>query len=329
MSFSFSARIIASKKAPRERTRTITSPGRMRRSRPAETSKTRSAPFGASQALIVAAMRRAAITAGSAPLVSSSGMRQSSRSGVFVAPIGGQTSIRPGRSSRSAWCGGGGASSPVRPRQARSAAKTASTPSRTFGAERNETDSGTAAKASSRLFVAPREPAAHRREHMRRGALEGEDRLLLVADGEEGALGAARAFAGQKLLAELGEDRPLRRRGVLRLVDQEVLQRSVELVEHPGGVGALEQRARAGDEIVVVEQAARAFQRRVAFDRRLGDAIERDAALERLGAAQPVAQRDEPLLFGGEALRQGGQAFGENVGDEALFLAAARLAVLW
>ena len=148
MSFSFSARIIASKKAPRERTRTITSPGRMRRSLPAETSKTRSAAFGASQALTVAAMRRAAITAGSAPLVSSTGMRQSSRSGALVAPIGGQTSITPGRSSRNAWCGGGGASSPVRPRQARSAAKTASTPLRTFGAERNETDSGTAAKAS-------------------------------------------------------------------------------------------------------------------------------------------------------------------------------------
>ena len=147
-----------------------------------------------------------------------------------------------------------------------------------------------------RLAMTDFQPAAHGGEHMRRGALEGEDRLLLVADGEDragpGAGAGARARAGKEFLSEPGKDSPLRGRSVLRLVDQQVFERSIELVEHPGGVGALEQRAGTGDEVVEVEPAARALERRVAPQHGFADVVKRNAALEGLDAAQLVAQPD-------------------------------------
>ena len=249
MSRSFSARIIASKNGPRERTRISTSPVATRRSAPASTSNTRSLAFSPVQSLIAEAMRRAATAAGSSARSASTGGFQSAGSCGFSALIGGQTSMQPGRARRNASWGGGGPSSPVKPRQASSAANTASTPARTIGAERNDTDSGTSAKAS---------PASSWRRCSRRriaenmcGAAPWNEKIdCFSSPTAKTVRGAARrALAGEELLAQLGEDRPLRRRSVLRLVDQQMLERRVELVEHPGGVGALDQprgRGRSG-----------------------------------------------------------------------------------
>ena len=49
---------------------------------------------------------------------------------------------------------------------------------------------------------------------------------------------------------------PLRRRGVLHLVEQQVVEAAVELVEHPGGAGIDQQLRGAADQVVVVHQAA-------------------------------------------------------------------------
>src|SRR5271154_4993595 len=46
------------------------------------------------------------------------------------------------------------------------------------------------------------EGALHFGEHLRRGALESEDRLLLVADRKHGAVRGARPGAGEKLGAQ-------------------------------------------------------------------------------------------------------------------------------
>ena len=92
-------------------------------------------------------------------------------------------------------------------------------------------------------------------EHQRRRALEGEDRLLLVADDEEAARCRARAGSGGEIVGELVEDLPLRLARVLRLVDQHMVDAGIELVQHPAGIGAFEQQARAIDQIVEIEQA--------------------------------------------------------------------------
>ena len=73
-------------------------------------------------------------------------------------------------------------------------------------------------------------------EFPRRRALEREDRLLLVADREHGAHHAvARAGAGGEFRDDVRDDVPLPRAGVLRLVDQHMIDAAVELVMHPAG----------------------------------------------------------------------------------------------
>ena len=70
------------------------------------------------------------------------------------------------------------------------------------------------------------ETAPHRVEFLRRGALEGEDRLLFVADREE----AARARRLREFIGDDLQNLPLRRARVLRLVEQNVIDLLIELV---------------------------------------------------------------------------------------------------
>ena len=98
-------------------------------------------------------------------------------------------------------------------------------------------------------------PAA-RLELARRRALEAEDRLLRIADREDGSdLPRSRAAAGREILGDVAQDLPLLGVRVLRLVDEHVVDAAVELVQHPGAVAAREQRQRLGDEIVEIERA--------------------------------------------------------------------------
>ncbi len=77
--------------------------------------------------------------------------------------------------------------------------------------------------------------APHLVECARRRALEREDRLLLVADREDRAPHVRPRAAGRELRDDGAHDLPLLRAGVLRLVDQHVIDAEVELVVHPGG----------------------------------------------------------------------------------------------
>ena len=77
-------------------------------------------------------------------------------------------------------------------------------------------------------------------ELARCGALERKDRLLLVADREHRAHHAvARAGAGGEFGDDVRDDVPLPRAGVLRLVDQHMVDAAVELVMHPAGGDAV------------------------------------------------------------------------------------------
>ena len=90
-------------------------------------------------------------------------------------------------------------------------------------------------------------------------ALEGVDRLLLVADHEhvalEQALGGL-AGSGEELLGQGADDFPLLGSGVLGFVNEDMINPAVELVEHPGGHGARgDQIACLFNEIGEVERA--------------------------------------------------------------------------
>ncbi len=92
---------------------------------------------------------------------------------------------------------------------------------------------------------------------MRCRALERENGLLLVADREHRAHGVlARTLAGGKFRDDVLDNVPLPRTGVLRFVDQDMIDAAVELVMHPAGRDLVQHRKRLVDQIVIVEQAA-------------------------------------------------------------------------
>ena len=91
------------------------------------------------------------------------------------------------------------------------------------------------------LFVRGLEVAQHLGEFFRRGVLERIDRLFLVADREHGALYAARTGAGSEFSSEPAHDLPLLVAGVLRLVDQDMIDAEIELEMHPGRIDVGEQ----------------------------------------------------------------------------------------
>ena len=206
--------------------------------------------------------------------------------------MSGHTSTRPGAASGSDSCTGL-TSSADSPRSACGRANTVSTASSTFGPERNE-----CWKLHVPQFVidAARQAlvkaSPHGVELARRRALERKDRLLLVADREDRAPHLPRAGAGEKFGRQMADDLPLLRAGILRLVDQHVIDAVVELVVHPGGAILGQQRERLVDQVVVVEQAAPVLLGLVARDHRVRDGQQRRGAIAARDGVAPLEQRD-------------------------------------
>ena len=110
-------------------------------------------------------------------------------------------------------------------------------------------------------------------EHHGIGALEAEDRLLDVADGEHGARRAGQAVfgrralgsgAGEKLPRDRLDQAPLLRAGILGLVDQDVVDAAVQLVEHPFGRRLAGQQVLGHqDQVVEIDNGAPALFRLV------------------------------------------------------------------
>ncbi len=158
------------------------------------------------------------------------------------------------------------------------------------------------------------EPGEHRVEmpaHPPEGggvrALEAVDRLLLVADHEDRAHQVAGRCAHEELRGDRLDHPPLRRAGVLGLVDQDVVEPAVEPPEHPGGgLGPLEKPPRPVDQIIEVEPAERRLAGLVLREPGAGEAVERDRAVER-GEAETLRPRRRDT--GGE-----GVEFGDQVG---------------
>ena len=84
--------------------------------------------------------------------------------------------------------------------------------------------------------------------------LKAENRLFIVTDHEQGALGILRPVAIEPWLGQRLDDLPLPGVGVLRFIDQHVIDALVELVAHPfGGAGGLEQPLCRCDHVVIID----------------------------------------------------------------------------
>ena len=112
-------------------------------------------------------------------------------------------------------------------------------------------------------------------------------------------------------------DLPLLRAGVLRLVDQDVVDAEIELVEHPGGRHVGEQRQRLVDQVVVVEQRAPLLFARVAVDHLLGDGDQRARAVAGIERALAREQGADAVLLGEQALEPVGMPLGQCLGEQA------------
>src|SRR5438045_2088230 len=103
----------------------------------------------------------------------------------------------------------------------------------------------------------PLQQPAARVEFAGRGALKGKDRLFLVTDREDRTLDAlTRALAGRELGNDMSDNVPLLWAGVLRLVDQHVINAAIELVMHPARGYAIQHLQRLLDQVIIVEQPA-------------------------------------------------------------------------
>ena len=123
-------------------------------------------------------------------------------------------------------------------------AKMRSTAASSGSTVRNDRFSGTRRHVSRRRAGLARERLARRGEHGGRRTLKAVDRLLLVADGEQGARLVARAAAGEELLRQRTDHVPLHGARVLRLVDEDVVEAAVELEQHP--LDRRQERSRGG-----------------------------------------------------------------------------------
>ena len=155
------------------------------------------------------------------------------------------------------------------------------------------------------------------------GALHAHDRLLLVADHEQGAPDRPRSFAGEELGAQRQDDRPLLGARVLALVDQQVIDLLVELVVHPGrDPGLLQQPPAGGDQVVEIEGCELALAPVVGVQDRGPDPKQRRGAL---GDRRRLLQLDpgqQPRLLGDQGHFRSGRRGGAGLGDDRAELPA-------
>ena len=111
------------------------------------------------------------------------------------------------------------------------------------------------------------------------------------------------AFAGEKLLGQALDDRPLLRVGILRLVNEDVVHTSVDLEQHPRrGAGAREERLRLENEVVIVEHGLALFGARILC---LDGVGEQEHRRTRLGASKLRALGREPVEAALRAIESG------------------------
>ena len=176
------------------------------------------------------------------------------------------------------------------------------------------------------------EMIAHEAEIRRIGVLEAVDGLLLVANGENGALEGpftlAGAFAGIEVPGQSFDHLPLGGAGVLGLVDKNMVDAAVELVmdpRHP--VSACQQLAGLFDQVVVIEQGAGLLDRLIGVDQRHADDQKRRRRLGQGYRLQAFQHRRHPVLFGQQRVQRLGVGLPGFLSDEVAFGARATVLI--
>ncbi len=163
------------------------------------------------------------------------------------------------------------------------------------------------------------EPQAHVGELARIGALEAEDRLLGVTDGEHRAVSIDRAGADEEFLGEAADHLPLVGIGVLRLVDQHVVDSAIELVEYPGGaLRALQQPAGRHDQVVVVEHGPAPLGRVIALGDVEAEPQQGQGEIDQGAGIGVVEGTAEPLGLGAQHAVNLGQQTRRCLGGQSL-----------
>ena len=123
--------------------------------------------------------------------------------------------------------------------------------------------------------------------HLRIRALEGIDRLFEIADHEEGALRLL-ARRLEEFVAQAAQQPPLRRAGILCLVEQHVTDAVIKFPGHPlRGLAIGKHVVGQGDQIIIIEQPAPRLQPRILSLKSGANLIERR---RQLPASQPGAR---------------------------------------
>ena len=143
-------------------------------------------------------------------------------------------------------------------------------------------------------------------EFTRGRTLKRKDRLLFVADCKHRAQYAiARAGTRSKFGNDVGDDVPLPRTCILRLVDQHVVDATVQLVMHPARRDAVEHLKRLVDQIVIVEQAPLELLAAIVRSRCGRNMQQRLGAVAHRHRATFLDQGSEPVNFGFEQAANG------------------------
>ena len=153
---------------------------------------------------------------------------------------------------------------------------------------------------------APPRPVALLGKALGPGALERIDRLLLVADGKDGAQCRPGAVTGEEILRQRLDDAPLDRARILRLVHENVIDALIQLVVNPGADILLGQKiGRAGDEVFEIELAASLLQLFVVAVQPVGENEGGPRRAVHPHQLQPVAAGNDMGARFGDGLCQG------------------------
>ena len=176
------------------------------------------------------------------------------------------------------------------------------------------------------------ETVAHLLEFLRCRTLEAIDRLFFVAHGEQRADRVTPCAVGKKLRRECADHRPLHGAGVLRLIDENVVQPTIKLVEHPLCRVRLARRADLGqqvgsflDQVVEVERGAAIFLGLVGIHHRIGKGDEGSGGFKRDQLLALLQQSRKRITGAGECVRQRRFGCPHILGDE---LVRSRFVVL-
>ena len=149
------------------------------------------------------------------------------------------------------------------------------------------------------------EEARHVGQHVRRRALEAEDRLLVVADRKDRARRADGAGPGKEVGGDRPHHGPLVGAGILRLVDQDVLDARIQLVEHPGGgIGARQEIARLHDQVAEIEHRRAPLGRLIGLQDGVADDEQRLGRREGPRRHELVGKTRQALRFRHETVHQ-------------------------